>query len=426
MTEKQIVGVVGLGYVGLPLSMSFCDAGFHVIGVDVDESKIQSLKQGCSHIEDVADEVLKKHTESSAFEPTENYADLSRAHSISICVPTPLRKSKDPDMGYVVNAVEAIAEVVQPGQVIVLESTVYPGATEELIVPILEQKGLKAGVDFYLAFSPERVDPGNQQYHIHQIPKVIGGITPACTEKAVELYQHIFEQVMPVKSAKEAEMAKLLENTFRSINIGLINELALVAHKMDIDIWEVIEAAATKPFGFMPFYPGPGLGGHCIPVDPFYLSWKAKMVAAETGFIELAGRVNGNMPLHVVDRIATLLNDQGKAINGSNILVLGVAYKRDVSDMRESPALDVIGLLHQRKANVSYHDPHVPLFDYLDQTWKTADLTEQALSNADCVVILTDHSVYDYAWVAKHAKAVFDARNATKAIRAEFDNIEVL
>jgi len=426
MTQEQIIGVVGLGYVGLPLSMSFCDAGFHVVGVDVSERVVQSLKQGWSHIEDVDVATLKKHIESSSFEPTTDYTDLSRANSISICVPTPLRKSKDPDMGYVVGAVEAIAEVIQSGQTIVLESTVYPGATEELIVPILEKKGLKVGVDFYLAFSPERVDPGNQQYSIHQIPKVIGGITSACTEKAVALYQHIFEQVMPVKSAKEAEMAKLLENTFRSINIGLINELAIVAHKMNIDIWEVIEAAATKPFGFMPFYPGPGLGGHCIPVDPFYLSWKAKMVAAETGFIELAGRVNGNMPLYVADRIATQLNNQAKAVNGSNVLVLGVAYKRDVSDIRESPALDVIGLLHQRKANVQYHDPHVPAFDYLDQTWKKVDLTEQTLSDANCVVILTDHTGYDYEWVAKHAKAVFDARNATKAIRAEFDNIEVL
>ncbi len=426
MNDQPTVGVVGLGYVGLPLSMLFCEVGHHVIGVDVNPDAVQRLISGQSYIEDVESSVLKQHIDSGAFRPTTDYDNLKDAQIISICVPTPLRKSKDPDMAYVANAAETIAEVLVAGQTVILESTVYPGATEELILPILSKNGLEVGKDFYLAFSPERVDPGNTQFSIREIPKVIGGITPQCTEKAVEAYQSIFPKVSTVKSTKEAEMAKLLENTFRSVNIGLINELALVAHKMDIDIWEVIEAASTKPFGFMPFYPGPGLGGHCIPVDPFYLSWKAKMVAAETGFIELAGRVNANMPLHVVDRLSRLLNDRGKPINGSKVLVLGVAYKRDVSDMRESPALDVLGLLHQSKADVSYHDPFVSQFDYLDQTWNSVKLSESLIAEQDCVVILTDHTHYDYERIAKHASQVFDTRNATKNIRSQFDNIEVL
>jgi len=421
-----IITPVGLGYVGLPLSMAFCEAGYRVIGVDVDQRKVDGIRQGCSPIEDVSDETLKQHLDSGAFAPSTAYEDLAEAHSISICVPTPLRKSKDPDMAYVVKAAESIVPSLQQGQVVILESTVYPGATEDLILPILSESGLKPGKDFYLAFSPERVDPGNRQYTIHQIPKVVGGVTPACTQKAVDVYQNVFEHVKPVQSAKEAELAKLLENTFRSINIGLINELALVAHKMGIDIWDVIDAAATKPFGFMPFYPGPGLGGHCIPVDPFYLSWKAKMVAAETGFIELAGRINGQMPHHVVDRIADILNRQAKAVKGAKVLILGMAYKRDVSDVRESPALDVLGLLHQRGAQVGYNDPHVPSVEYLEQTWRSLPLSEQALADQDCVVILTDHTAYDYAWIAQHSKRVFDTRNACKALRGSATNIEVL
>lgn len=424
--KTKIAGVVGLGYVGLPLSMLFCKRGYRVLGVDLDADKVETLNAGHSPVEDVSDDQLQKHLDSGAFRACSDYGALTQAQSISICVPTPLRKSKDPDMTYVVRAAEHIAKGLQRGQVIILESTVYPGATEELILPMLAANGLDVGSDFYLAFSPERVDPGNARFTIDQIAKVVGGITPACTQRATDVYQDLFERVLPVTSSKEAEMAKLLENTFRSVNIGLINELALVAHKMQIDIWEVIEAAASKPFGFMPFYPGPGLGGHCIPIDPFYLSWKAKMVAAETGFIELAGRVNAHMPAYVVERVASVLNDRGQALNGARVLVLGVAYKRDVSDMRESPALDVIGLLQQRKAHVVYNDPHVGQFHYLERRFDSVELSERLLKQQDIVIILTDHSHYDYAWVAQHAKLLFDTRNATDDIRKGFEHIEVL
>jgi UDP-N-acetyl-D-glucosamine dehydrogenase len=417
---------VGLGYVGLPLSMAFCEAGYRVIGVDIVSARVNEIQAGQSPVGDVGDDELNKWLDAGMFKPTTDYAALAEADAISICVPTPLGKSKDPDMKYVIMAAEPIAKTLRSGQVVILESTVYPGATEELILPILSESGLKVGEDFYLAFSPERVDPGNQKYTIRQITKVVGGITPACTEKAVVIYEPVFEQVKAVQSAKEAEMSKLLENTFRSINIGLINELAIVADKMDINIWDVIDAAATKPFGFMPFYPGPGLGGHCIPIDPFYLSWKAKMVAAETGFIELAGRINGQMPQYVLDRVTDLLNHDGKAVNGSKILILGMAYKRDVGDTRESPALDVLGLLHQRGADVRYNDPHVPSLDYLDQTWTNTTLDESTLADQDCVIIITDHSDYDYAWIAQHARKIFDTRNACKSLTGSTSNIELL
>ena len=424
MFNEDCVGVVGLGYVGLPLAVEFCKRGFAVYGVDKSEKKIEILRKGKSYIGDVSDEAVKSCIETGRFHVSIDYKVLAQAQAISICVPTPLRKTKDPDMSYVIDAAENIAKVLQRGQLIILESTVYPGATKELITPILERSGLKVGQDFYLAFSPERVDPGNKQYGIRGIPKIVGGVTEECTTKAGELYQQIFEHVIPMK-AKEAEMAKLVENTFRAVNIGLINELALVAHKMGINIWNVIEAAKTKPFGFMAFYPGPGLGGHCIPIDPFYLSWKAKTYRADTSFIELADRVNSQMPIYVVERVADLLNQEGKPLKGSKILLLGVAYKRDVNDIREAPALDIVGLLSQKGAEVSYNDPYVPHVEYLGREWRSQELDEK-LAVQDCVLIVTDHSDYDWEFIAQHAKLIFDTRNATAGIRDRFNNIHLL
>ena len=425
MTRKS-AGIVALGYVGLPLALEFCNRGFEVYGVDNSLEKIRSLQEGKSYIGDVDDVTLKSCLETERLRVSSSYTNLSKAQGISVCVPTPLRKTRDPDMSCVVDAAENISKILVTGQVIILESTVYPGATEELIAPILEKSGLKVGQDFYLAFSPERVDPGNKQYGIRDIPKIVGGVTPKSTKKAVELYSQVFKQVIPVNSAREAEMAKLLENTFRAVNIGLINELALVAHRMDINIWNVIEAAKTKPFGFMPFYPGPGLGGHCIPIDPFYLSWTAKAYRADTSFIELADKVNSQMPVYVVDRVADLLSQQGKPLKGSKIMVLGIAYKRDVNDIRESPALDIIGLLTKKGAEVSFNDPYVPSFDYLEQHWKSQPVNEELLKEQDCVIITTDHSDYDWEFIAKNAKLIFDTRNATKGIRDKYKDIDLL
>lgn len=419
------VGIVGLGYVGLPLAVEFCKQGFEVYGVEKDPEKVGLLQNGQSYIIDVKDSELLECLKTGRFHVTTDYSTLSKVQAISICVPTPLRKTKDPDMSYIIEAAESIAKVLQKGQIVVLESTVYPGATEELVAPILEKSGLKVGQDFYLAFSPERVDPGNKQYGIRDIPKIVGGVTERCTEKTFELYRQVFKEVIPVK-VKEAEMAKLLENTFRAVNIGLINELALVAHKMGINIWNVIELAKTKPFGFMPFYPGPGIGGHCIPLDPFYLAWKAKIYRAETGFIELADRVNSQMPSYVVERVADLLNSVGKPIRGSKILVLGVAYKRDVNDVRESPALDILGILLRKGAEVAYNDSYVPQLELDGIEWKSVKLDERILSIQDCVLIITDHSVYDWDFIAKHSKLIFDTRNATKKVQGKYKNIYVL
>jgi len=424
--NEKSIGIIGLGYVGLPLAIEFCQHGFKVFAIDKSEEKVEQLRQGQSYIGDVSDTDVKECLATGRFHVSTDYALLRKAYAISICVPTPLRKTKAPDMSYVVDAAENLAKVLRPGQLIILESTVYPGATEELIAPILEKSGLKAGKDFYLAFSPERVDPGNRKYKLTDIPKVIGGINRESTEKAVEVYSQVFKQVVPLNSAREAEMAKLLENTFRAVNIGLINELALVAHKMGINIWNVIEAAKTKPFGFMAFYPGPGLGGHCIPIDPFYLSWKAKAYRADTSFIELADKINSQMPAYVVERVADLLNQQGKALKGSKILLLGVAYKRDVNDIRESPALDIIGLLLQKGAEVSYNDPYVPHLEYLNKKWQSQKLSEELLAAQDCVLIITDHSVYDWEFIARHAKLIFDTRNATKGVRNKYNQIHLL
>jgi len=427
IAKKQIaVGIVGLGYVGLPLALEFCNRGFEVYGVDNSLEKIRSLQEGKSYIGDVDDVALKDCLETEGLRVSSSYANLSKAQGISVCVPTPLRKTKDPDMSCVVDAAENISRILRTGQVIILESTVYPGATEELIAPILEKSGLKVGKDFYLAFSPERVDPGNKKYGIRDIPKIVGGVTPKSTQKAVELYSQVFKQVIPVDSAREAEMAKLLENTFRAVNIGLINELALVARKMGANIWNVIEAAKTKPFGFTAFYPGPGLGGHCIPIDPFYLSWTAKAYRADTSFIELADKVNSQMPVYVVDRVADLLNQQGKPLKGSNIMVLGIAYKPNVNDIRESPALDIIGLLTKKGAEVSFNDPYAPSFDYLKQHWESQPLSKELLTEQDCVIITTDHSDYDWEFIARNAKLIFDTRNATKRLEDRYKNVHLL
>jgi UDP-N-acetyl-D-glucosamine dehydrogenase len=423
---KDKVGIIGLGYVGLPLALEFCHAGFEVVGVDLEKRKLESLRAGRSYLTDVDDVPIRECIQSGKLQVTDDYMQLMEVQAISICVPTPLRKTKDPDMSYVVEAAKNLSRVLRKGQLVILESTVYPGATEELVAPILEQSGLKVGKDFYLAFSPERVDPGNKKYSLTEIPKIVGGVTPESTEKAVELYGKVFKKVVPVRSACEAEMAKLLENTFRAVNIGLINELALVAHKMGINIWNVIEAAKTKPFGFMAFYPGPGLGGHCIPIDPFYLSWKAKTYRAETSFIELADRINSQMPTYVVERLADLLNHEGKPLKNSKILILGVAYKPDVNDIRESPALDILGLLLQKGAEVTYNDPHVPSLEYLGKQWQSQPLSEEVLAAQDCVLVLTDHSDYDWEFIAQHARLIFDTRNATKRLQERYKNIEVL
>ncbi len=420
------VGIVGLGYVGLPLAMEFAEAGVTVTGVDINSTRVERLAKGESDIEDVSSERLAVAVDAGRFIPTTNFANLADVQAISICVPTPLGKSRDPDVTFVTSAAESLAPIITKGQTVVLESTVYPGATEELIGPVLEQSGMKAGEDFYLAFSPERIDPGNTQYAVRDIPKVVGGVNEASTEKAVKYYEKVFPNVVAVGSTREAEMAKLLENTFRAVNIGLVNELAVIANGMGINIWKVIDAAKTKPFGFMPFYPGPGLGGHCIPVDPSYLSWRARQEGFETGFIDQAGRINSRMPDYVVDRIGRILNVERKSLNGSKIMVLGVAYKKDVGDVRESPALDIIELLASRGAEVSYHDPHVDAIDVGIRTYKNTPLTEQTLGEAECVVIVTDHSSIDYEFVAKHSKSVFDGRNATKHLQSKYSNIEAL
>ncbi len=407
------VAVIGLGYVGLPLCVEFARGGLDVVGIDVDESKVEAINDGRSYVLDVPDATVGELVNSGRFRATGDYDALVDADAVCICVPTPLRKSMDPDISYIVNAVEAIAPRLHPGMLVVLESTTYPGTTEELVLPRLGETGLVVGKDFYLAFSPERVDPANDRYTTRNTPKVVGGVTPECTARATELYRHAIDSVVPVKSARAAEMVKLLENTFRAINIGMVNELAIMCDRLGVDVWEVIDAAKTKPFGFMPFYPGPGLGGHCIPIDPLYLSWKLKTIDYTARFIELASAINSSMPEYVVSRIHNALDACKKSINGSRILVLGVAYKPDVSDTRESPALDIIGLLRQRGAEVSYADPYVPELEVLGQRFHAYPL-EQGVASFDCVAIVTDHQAFDYAAVLRQPGLVFDARNATK------------
>ena len=411
-------GVVGLGYVGLPLAVELAKAGYRTTGIDLDARKVQAISEGRSYIPDVEAGDVKALRAAGTLGATTDFAIVKELDTINICVPTPLRTTKDPDMSYIVSAVEAIAAHLHPGMLIILESTTYPGTTDEVVQPLLEATGLKAGKDFFLAFSPERVDPGNPTFQTHNVPKVVGGLTPACSQLAAALYGSAIETIVPVSSTRVAEMVKLLENTFRAVNIGLVNELALMCDRMNIDVWEVVNAAKTKPFGFMAFYPGPGLGGHCIPIDPFYLSWKAKQSGFDPRFIELAGHINGSMPHYVVEKVADALNTKQKSINGAKILIVGVAYKRDIDDMRESPALDVMGLLREKGADVSYTDPHVP--EVHGREWaggvdiKAVELTRSALRSYDCVVIITEHQAFDYDAIAAEADLIVDTRNAIK------------
>ena len=419
-SRRACVGVVGLGYVGLPLAVELARAGFDTTGIDIDPRKAEAINQGKSYIPDVKSEDVAALVNAGRLRATTEFRAVAALDTVNICVPTPLRKTKDPDMSFVAGAVEGIAGFLHHGMLVILESTTYPGTTDEFVKPRLEANGLKAGVDFFLAFSPERVDPGNPTFNTHNVPKVVGGIDPESTALAAALYGSAIERIVPVSSPQVAEMVKLLENTFRAVNIGLANEIALMCDRMQVDVWEVVQAAATKPFGFMPFYPGPGLGGHCIPIDPFYLSWKARQSGFESRFIELAGYVNSAMPHFVVSKIGDALNLQQKPINGSTVLVLGVAYKRDINDIRESPSLDVMTLLMQKGARVQYADPYVPLLTKADwhggpdlqQPMKSEPLTAATIAKADCVAILTDHRVVDYAMVQHTAQAIVDTRNA--------------
>ena len=415
-SRDAVIAVIGLGYVGLPLATEFALEGFRVWGVDVDPARTDRVNRGDSYIGDVKSAILHGVVAQELLTATTDEARLAEADAIIVCVPTPLRKTKDPDVSYIVDAVSKIKAHARPGQLIVLESTTYPGTCEELVAPILAETGLDVGTELFLAFSPERVDPGNRTFSTKNIPKVVGGVNAASTRVAAELYGQVIERVHPVSSTKAAEMVKLLENTFRSVNIGLINELAIICDKMGVDVWEVIEGAATKPFGFMPFYPGPGLGGHCLPIDPIYLSWKAKLLDIEANFIDLAARINASMPRHVVEKIATALNDEAKPVRGSRILILGVAYKPDVSDVRESPALDIIGHLLERGAVVTYADPHVPELRYDGLDLAAVELAPDTLAAADCVVIVANHGAFDYQAVLDHARLVVDTRNATQGL----------
>jgi UDP-N-acetyl-D-glucosamine dehydrogenase len=407
------VGIVGLGYVGLPLAMEFAKAGFSVTGIDIQESKVSQLNRGDSYVQDVPTDTLKKWVSGGKFRATSDFSVILDLDTINIAVPTPLRKTKDPDMSYIVSACQETAKHLRPGKLVILESTTYPGTTDELVLPMLEASGWKVGQDFFLCFSPERVDPGNPQYQTANIPKVVGGITEACTRLGALFYAQALEKVVPVSSTSVAEMVKLLENTFRMINIGLVNEMALMCDRMGINVWEVIDAAATKPFGFMAFYPGPGLGGHCIPIDPFYLSWKTKQAGIEARFIELAGHINGQMPHFVVDKIQGALNEHSKPLKGSHVHVLGAAYKRNIDDVRESPALDIILLLERRGSRVTYSDPFVATLRLDDHELTAQDPIAMA-AQADCVVVVTDHGGVDYAAIVESAKLIVDTRNALK------------
>jgi UDP-N-acetyl-D-glucosamine dehydrogenase len=408
------VGVVGLGYVGLPLAVEYAAEGYHVTGIDLNPNKTDRINAGESYIGDVPTGALAPLVKSGHLRATTDFSAVKDLDTINICVPTPLRKTKDPDMSYIVNACEEIANYFHPGMLVILESTTYPGTTDELVRPILERNGLKAGEDFFLCFSPERVDPGNAKFQTKNIPKVVGGYTAECTEVGRIFYSQALERVVPVGSTQVAEMVKLLENTFRMINIGLVNEIAVMCDSMGINVWEVIDAAATKPFGFMPFYPGPGLGGHCIPIDPFYLSWKTKQAGIEARFIELAGYINGNMPHFIIEKVQAALNDVSKPIRGSRIHIMGVAYKRDIDDVRESPALDIIHLLLRRGATVSYSDPYVPEISIEGTKLQAGGDSEMA--DADCVLIVTDHKAFDYKSLAANAKMIVDTRNALKGM----------
>jgi UDP-N-acetyl-D-glucosamine dehydrogenase len=422
--KRAKIGIVGLGYVGLPLGMTFAKAGFPVVGIDVDTRKVERLNKGESYIKHIESKPLKELTTSGLLSATTDFSKARELDAIIVCVPTPLTAAREPDMSYIVATAEALQPHMRKGQLFVLESTTYPGTTDEVLRPILERGGLKAGTDFHLAFSPEREDPGNGQYHTQNIPKVVGGHTPQCLEVALALYDGALAKTVPVSSTQVAEMAKLLENIFRSVNIALVNELKMLCDRMKIDVWEVIGAASTKPFGFMPFFPGPGLGGHCIPIDPFYLTWRARQFEFQTKFIELAGDVNTNMPYYVVQRTMEALNTQQKSLNGAKLLVLGAAYKKDVDDMRESPSLRIISLFKDRGAEVAYHDPYVPhLKAEHGFLYDMESVPLEKLDDYDAVVILTNHSSVDYNTVVEGARLVIDTRNATKKVSQQREKI---
>ena len=419
--KEAKIGIIGLGYVGLPLVIRFCQENFRVVGFDVDTRKVEKLNKGQSYIKHIQSGKIMSLRDNGMFEATDDYERLKETDCIIICVPTPLKKNKEPDLSCVKNTSDEIAKYLRKGQLVSLESTTYPGTTREILLPKFEGKSLKAGRDFFLVFSPEREDPGNPSYNTKNIPKVVGGITPSCTKAGQTLYEQIIDRVVVVSSPEVAEFTKLLENIFRGVNIALVNELKILADKMGIDIWEVIEASSTKPFGFMPFYPGPGLGGHCIPIDPFYLSWKAKEFDFNTRFIELAGEINTGMPNYVVSKVMDSLNKNGKCLKNARILILGVAYKKDTDDIRESPAVEIIEILKDKGAKVDYNDPHIPAFSgmrhYPGLAMKSVGLSEKKLKKYDCAVIITDHSQYDYSWIVKNSRLVVDTRNALKNIR---------
>jgi len=421
-SKQTRIGIIGLGYVGLPLIIRFCEEGFPVTGFDIDGKKVEKLNRGESYIKHIPSERIRNIRGKKLFEATTEYSRLGEVDCIIICVPTPLKKNKEPDLSYVRNTAHEIAKYLRKGQLISLESTTYPGTTREVFLPILENRKMKAGRDCYLVFSPEREDPGNPNFTTRNIPKVVGGITPSCTKAGKALYEQIVERVIVVSSAEIAEFTKLLENIFRGVNIALVNELKILSDRMGLDIWEVIEASSTKPFGFMPFYPGPGLGGHCIPIDPFYLSWKAKEYDFNTRFIELAGEINTSMPEYVVGKIIDGLNRNKKCLKTAKILMLGVAYKKDTDDIRESPAVEIIDILKAKGARIDYNDPYIPSFSgmrrYPNLSMKSIRLSEKTLRQYDCVVITTNHSQYDYPWIVRNSRLVVDTRNATKGMKS--------
>ena len=416
-------GVIGIGYVGLALAVEMAKAGFETTGIDVDSGKVDRLRRGESYVQDVPGDVVAELVRAGKLTGTTDPAVIKDLDAISICVPTPLRKTKDPDMSFIDHAVGMITGNMAPGKLIVLESTTYPGTTNEVVLPSLENAGLKVGEDFHLAFSPERVDPGNKTYTVKNTPKILGGITPQCTEVGALFYEQFIGTIVKVSSARTAEMVKLLENTYRSVNIGLVNELALLCDKMGLDVWEIVEAAGTKPFGFMPFYPGPGLGGHCLPVDPHYLSWKARTYEFYARFIELAGEINSSMPEHVYRKVVSGLNSHGKPVKGSKVLILGVSYKRDVGDTRESPALDTMALLQRDGADLSYHDPYVNQLHIGDAIMYSSNLDEETVKTADCVLLITDHTTFDAPTIAQWASLIVDSRNAFKNVSEGRDKI---
>ena len=417
--RSAVFGVVGLGYVGLPLACELADAGYRVIGFDINQRAVDGINSGRSHIKDIPSERLAALVKAKKIQATTDMARLAEADAIPICVPTPLSKAKDPDISFVLAVADAVGKTIRKGQAVILESTTYPGTTRELLLPRMEATGLKVGQDVFLCFSPERVDPGNPQWHTRNTPKVIGGVTEACRRVMLALYGPAFDRLVPVSSPEAAELVKLLENTFRNVNIGLANEMAVVCEHLKVDVWEVIDAAATKPFGFMKFTPGPGLGGHCIPIDPYYLAWKMRGLNYKTRLIDVAGEVNSEMPAFWVHKVAECLNEDSKAVRGSRVLILGVAYKKDIDDVRESPALDMIRLLQRQGADVAFHDPYVKQVREDGHLLTSSDLTAESLRKADCVVIVTDHSVIDYAMVAREARRVVDTRNALRRMAAK-------